>query len=687
MKLVLRKLVAIGMVISLLGMPGLSHAMRIIVKTASPGAKAMPVSFPRQDWTNAFERFTNLIGVSPSLVDSWSKDPESGPVESLEVRADVMEAVAMELASRGWSPQMLGGLISEAVRERFDFQEAWEVGASKLSPKQDEDAQELSGSVRQLEWMQAVFPSEEIERITKITRFRLAAVRAKHRKEIGQKGQQLAASLGTGREEEPPVLVDGKETEELPNGFGLKPYVRMEGTSMTGEGREGEIGTIHGNEPATEQAIRERVKAFIGRGGKVNFVIILGATNIRLGVMDDQGPVGGLLSQPWQRTGDPDRTRVGILAAMGELLFKRARELELAPGSVGRIGISWAGPGDYANGRVVGTNIEGFHAVDLQDRMVEQGGFPLARELADRLERGGFGDIPIEILHDGAAAAKGEYFLLTGRRADTTYTAGNVRNHIGEQGNFIVGVIGPNGEVRYENRAPEDGSSPSLRRFAGQFGQVGFVAGEFYVEHLLAGPFVAMRFVKAVVEAQIEDAVSWLGVQHEDGRTATVGELLASVEIVDRQDPTHPVYVVHNPPLVERLQERIGQKLKDKDAFTLAFARKIEKEIGQFLRVVLETYPEGYFIAMILGSGIGAGFVRMSDPSTKTAIALVGGFAEKFHRPGNDQQDTFIQEVRRAAGSSRIVRSPHDARRDLFAWAADSPPPSDETDGGERLAE
>ncbi|MCH7652971.1 MAG: MFS transporter [Chloroflexi bacterium] len=371
------------------------------------------------------------------------------------------------------------GLISEAVRERFDFQEAWEVGASKLSPKQDEDAQELSGSVRQLEWMQAVFPSEEIERITKITRFRLAAVRAKHRKEIVQKGQQLAASLGTGREEEPPVLVDGKETEELPNGFGLKPYVRMEGTSMTGEGREGEIGTIHGNEPATEQAIRERVKAFIGRGGKVNFVIILGATNIRLGVMDDQGPVGGLLSQPWQRTGDPDRTRVGILAAMGELLFKRARELELAPGSVGRIGISWAGPGDYANGRVVGTNIEGFQTVDLQDRMVEQGGFPLARELADRLERGGFGDIPIEILHDGAAAAKGEYFLLTGRRADTTYTAGNVRNHIGEQGHFIVGVIGPNGEVRYENRAPEDGSSPSLRRFAGQFGQVGFVDAEF----------------------------------------------------------------------------------------------------------------------------------------------------------------------------------------------------------------
>ncbi|MCH7652972.1 MAG: hypothetical protein IIB14_04780, partial [Chloroflexi bacterium] len=159
------------------------------------------------------------------------------------------------------------------------------------------------------------------------------------------------------------------------------------------------------------------------------------------------------------------------------------------------------------------------------------------------------------------------------------------------------------------------------------------------MSHLLAGPFVAMRFVKELVEAQIEDAVSWLGVQHEDGRTATVGELLASVEIVDRQDPTHPVYVVHNPPLVERLQERIGQKLKDKDAFTLAFARKIEKEIGQFLRVVLETYPEGYFIAMILGSGIGAGFVRMSDPSTKTAIALVVCIAENFHRPGNDQQD------------------------------------------------
>ncbi|MFC2140403.1 glycogen/starch synthase [Candidatus Auribacterota bacterium] len=360
---------------------------------------------------------------------------------------------------------------------------------------------------------------------------------------------------------------------------------------------------------------------------------------------------------------------------MVDLIIDRIVALGINQEDLGVVGVSWAGPGDYENGRVMGTNIEGFNPEDLGEKMVTAGGFPLAEELKKRLQIRGY-NLDIEILHDGAAAAKGEA-NLRGIKGKVVYQAGKVKQKIGEQGHFIVGVVSKTedgSKVTFQNRATEDGSFPEINSNT----------GDFYVEHLLSGPSVARRFVEQTVSRLGKrDAAKWLGIKQID-------DLLQAVTLDYLTDAYHPSMRVNNKDLVLKIQQVIAAKLEQNDDFAIAFAQQIATETGQFLKVILDTYPKGYYIANILGTGIGSGFLKLDDSSQDTRIVLVGGYAENFYKPKSGEADLFIEDIRKAAGldknSNRIERSNFTGARDLEAFRSEIKIYHRGTIGGKKLS-
>jgi len=408
---------------------------------------------------------------------------------------------------------------------------------------------------------------------------------------------------------------------------------------------------------------KEKVSDFIERGGKVNFVLILGGSNIRMGVVTDEGPVGEFLSHAWKSTDNPSKARRNIINSCVELFKEHIEQFQLSPADIGLMGISWAGIGNYKEGRVYGSNIQGFRSNELGLVSLQKGGVPLKRFLKAQLSGIGYGGIDIKIVPDGAAAALGEYNLLSGGKTlEVAHSSEHLERNIGQQGRFIIGI--PDGDTyRFENRAHYDGSFPPVDHKN---------KGEVHASHLLSGPFVAQRFVDFLMNKRGEEsAQKWMGLTD-----IPVAALKKIVTLEYGEDSARPKKQ-HRKVLVAKVHEAMNKKIKEEDPLMLEFVQQIETEIGRFLEIILRTYPRGYYISIILGTGLGSGFLKLEDPLAPSQIVLVGGLSEHFHKPKVGEVDEFIQHIRKGAGlsetSTQILRTKEGPYRDLYAFVPESP--------------
>ncbi len=139
--------------------------------------------------------------------------------------------------------------------------------------------------------------------------------------------------------------------------------------------------------------------------GPVFLGIDLGGTNIKAGVVADDGKIIARTSVPTEREKGPDNGVARMVAATNRVL--RSSDLELK--QISAVGLATPGPMDIPGGTLLKpTNLPGWE------------NFPVRQALADRLDR------PTILQNDANAAAYGEYWSGSARDARSLifYTLG-----------------------------------------------------------------------------------------------------------------------------------------------------------------------------------------------------------------------------------------------------------------------
>lgn len=165
----------------------------------------------------------------------------------------------------------------------------------------------------------------------------------------------------------------------------------------------------------------------------------LGGTNIKGGVVDDQG-------HPLAAASFPTRNELGPEVGL-ETLIKVARQAversKLSWADIEAIGLGSAGTLDTAEGRIIGaTNLPSWNR------------FPIVSRLRERLDR------PTKLLNDANAAAFGEYWAGAGRmtRSVVLLTLGTgIGCGIVESGEILEGRHGLGGEYGHVTIQMEGG--------------------------------------------------------------------------------------------------------------------------------------------------------------------------------------------------------------------------------------
>jgi len=122
--------------------------------------------------------------------------------------------------------------------------------------------------------------------------------------------------------------------------------------------------------------------------------IDLGGTNIKVGVVDDQGRSLSWLSIPT----DADKGPEDASERMGKAVWKAIGEADLQPSDVARVGLGSPGTMDIPAGMLVApVNLKGWDDFPIRDRVSHHCGLPVA------------------FANDAAAAAYGEYWIGSGR--------------------------------------------------------------------------------------------------------------------------------------------------------------------------------------------------------------------------------------------------------------------------------
>ena len=148
----------------------------------------------------------------------------------------------------------------------------------------------------------------------------------------------------------------------------------------------------------------------------------LGGTNIKVGVVDDQGRPLSWLSIPTEPDNGPeDATR-----RMGQAVKKAIAEAGLDQSAVARVGLGSPGTMDIPAGKLIGpVNLKGWDNFPIRDRLSEHCG------------------LPVSFANDAAAAAYGEYWIGSGRdfHSMVLLTLGT-----GIGGGIIIGDLSIDGE-------------------------------------------------------------------------------------------------------------------------------------------------------------------------------------------------------------------------------------------------
>jgi glucokinase len=165
----------------------------------------------------------------------------------------------------------------------------------------------------------------------------------------------------------------------------------------------------------------------------------LGGTNIKGGVVDDQGRPLAAVSGPTRADLGPE---IG-LDTLAEVAGRAVLASGLDWGKIEAIGLGAAGTLDTASGRIIdASNLRLWN------------GFPLGPRLAERLDR------PTFLLNDANAAAFGEYWAGAGRTTESLvlFTIGTgIGCGIVESGRIIEGRHGLGGECGHMTIQMDDG--------------------------------------------------------------------------------------------------------------------------------------------------------------------------------------------------------------------------------------
>ncbi len=381
---------------------------------------------------------------------------------------------------------------------------------------------------------------------------------------------------------------------------------------------------------------------------KINIGLSIGGTKIAAGVLNASGLVGTPDDQPepvtWQQLEQAhpnlppfDRALTGIVEEIDTALKK----FKIKSDALSGVGISWAGPGDYAAGKIKNDKIPGFQTmVDLKT--------PLQNLISKKFGRA----VPIEIMHDGAAGAVGEHRLPNGALHGQPHgIAVIVGTGVGagfiENGHPVYGVCGKAeafiGEIGFHLIRSSDGSYRYRGNGANWDHPVPYdpdpAKGEVRLEQRVAGPWVAARFVEFLRAAGEPDQKRF-GVEIPLGPDA-----LPSV-----QRP-----IVTDAALQAELLASITQWAIDmKHAGHVAartFIQEVGLELGRALAVFRAEYADRPFVK-------------------EGRIVLISTMGEKFGEGVLDShgQDLFLKAVRRGAGFENIVRSRIGVERE-FAFA------------------
>ncbi len=136
---------------------------------------------------------------------------------------------------------------------------------------------------------------------------------------------------------------------------------------------------------------------FLGDSNSPYFIgVDLGGTNVKVGVVDDDGRSLSRLSIPTEGEQGAER----CARRMGEAVKEAVLRAGLAPSDVARVGFGCPGTIDIPAGKfIVPVNIPGasWHHFPIRDRLAEHSGYE------------------VSFLNDAAAAAYGEYWIGSGR--------------------------------------------------------------------------------------------------------------------------------------------------------------------------------------------------------------------------------------------------------------------------------
>ena len=411
---------------------------------------------------------------------------------------------------------------------------------------------------------------------------------------------------------------------------------------------------------------------------KVNIVIAVGGTNM---VTSLSGSKGGPLANEPVATGQTPATRKALLQMLAEQIRAALEQVAAMDRVVNGIDIIWAGPGNYAEGRVMAPNIPGLCAAklvaDYGAGIITAGGFPLVTAIKAKMSD--LVSVDVSVIHDGAANGRGEALLQTGSVLEPTYRVGAVNNAVGEVGHHIVSdkvVRLQNGMLAYEYnyQPPADGS----------FCKVANNQGQYYIEQLLSGPAITKRYIDLIVQKKGDGLLKFLQEVDSQGKLAseewTMEQLEQLVQYVGR-DSDYPGIKVsgESPADLERninmdayiKAQIIYYKYYQGDPLTIQFVNQLARELGQCLGLLHGAYPRGYIISLILGTGIGAGFIQypQEERDRETQIVLIEGVGENFMLPRDQGEDNFMKLVCHAAGldSSVVRRSPYNKVRNQYA--------------------
>jgi len=258
--------------------------------------------------------------------------------------------------------------------------------------------------------------------------------------------------------------------------------------------------------------------AFTPAEGEIGIGLDIGGTSIRSAALNATGIQGEIARDGWTFLAEPTENREYILQTITEHILRILRAPEHANSPITTVGISWAGPGRYDEGRTWSPNIPGLDSVDRMVQIVE--------ELETRLAREGY-QLAIDVMHDGAASAIGEYrsgalqgtggvyvILGTGIGAGIVAVdglpvyrvAGQVGWGLGEIGHHLVYDTQTHA---YSYRPGPDGEFPAI------------TDNEQFFEDRNAGPGLAVRFgehllsemtaitVSAVRQARMQGSTLW----------------------------------------------------------------------------------------------------------------------------------------------------------------------------------